>query len=65
MVPAAPDGGYITCIYNNVKVGCTTYWKLFPVKKTRDVYISIVNSMLNLCMGLIITIIILIINNDN
>ena len=33
---------------SDIKVGCTIYWKIFPVKRARGVYISIVNSMLNL-----------------
>ena len=29
---------------SNVKMGCTIYWKIFPVKNVRGVYISVVRS---------------------
>jgi len=28
---------------SDVKMGCTIYWKNFPLKRARGVYISIVN----------------------
>ena len=29
---------------SDVKMGCTIYWKIFPVKNVRGVYISVVRS---------------------
>ena len=29
---------------SDVKMGCTIYWKIFPVKNARGVYISVVRS---------------------
>ena len=32
---------------SDVKMGCTIYWKIFPVKSVRGVYISAVNQSIN------------------
>ena len=38
---------------SDIKMGCTIYWKIFPVKRARGVYISVVHfsSLLNWLMG--------------
>ena len=37
-------GGWVVGGGSDVKMGCTIYWKIFPVKNARGVYISVVRS---------------------